>query len=77
MLAVVVPEPGGPEQLRLVERPLPEPEPGEVLVRVVAAGVNRADLLQRQGHYPPPPGWPSWPRLEAAGVVSHAPEGSR
>lgn len=70
MLAVVVPEPGGPEQLRVVDRPVPEPGPGEVLVQVVAAGVNRADLLQRQGHYPPPPGAGDVLGLECAGHVA-------
>ncbi|MFT4167192.1 MAG: NAD(P)H-quinone oxidoreductase [Microlunatus sp.] len=69
MLAVVVPEPGGPEQLRIVDRPVPEPGPGAVLVRVVAAGVNRADLLQRQGHYPPPPGAGNVLGLECAGQI--------
>lgn len=70
MLAIVVPEPGGPEQLRVVDRPVPEPGPGEVLVRVVAAGVNRADLLQRQGHYPPPRGASDVLGLECAGRVA-------
>ena len=77
MLAVVVPEPGGPEQLRVVDRPVPEPGPGEALVRVVAAGVNRADLLQRQGHYPPPPGASDVLGLECAGhIVELGPTGS-
>ena len=53
MQAVSVPEPGGPGQLTLSDRPVPVPRPDEVLIRVVAAGINRADLLQRQGHYPP------------------------
>jgi putative PIG3 family NAD(P)H quinone oxidoreductase len=70
MLAVTVPEPGGPEQLRLTERPVPEPGPGEALVRVVAAGVNRADLLQRQGHYPPPPGASDVLGMECSGYVA-------
>ena len=56
MQAVTVPEPGGPDQLSLADRPVPEPRADEALIRVVAAGNNRADLLQRQGHYPPPPG---------------------
>ncbi|VTR76531.1 NAD(P)H-quinone oxidoreductase [Cellulomonas hominis] len=74
MQVVEVKSPGGPEQLRLVDRPDPEPGPGEVLVRVAAAGVNRADLLQRQGKYPPPPGAPEWPGLEVSGVVAgHGP----
>jgi NADPH:quinone reductase len=49
---------GGPEVLRLVERPVPQPQSGEVLIRVAAAGVNRPDVLQRKGGYPPPPGAP-------------------
>lgn len=69
MLAVTVPEPGGPEQLHLSERPVPRPATGEVLVRVVAAGVNRADLLQRRGHYPPPPGAGDVLGMECAGYV--------
>ncbi|AXJ96969.1 NAD(P)H-quinone oxidoreductase [Sphingomonas sp. FARSPH] len=60
---------GGPEVLRLVTRPVPRPAMGEVLVRVAAAGVNRPDVLQRKGGYPPPPGAPSIPGLEIAGTV--------
>ena len=60
---------GGPELLRLVERPIPACAPGELLIRVAAAGVNRPDILQRKGHYPPPPGAPSIPGLEIAGEV--------
>jgi NADPH:quinone reductase len=67
---VEVQQPGGPEQLVVTSRPDPEPGPGEVLVRVAAAGVNRADLLQRAGHYPPPPGAPAWPGLEVSGTVT-------
>jgi len=70
MRAVEIVRPGGPEQLTVREVPDPSPGPGEVLVDVTAAGVNRADLLQRQGHYPPPPGAPSWPGLEASGTVA-------
>ena len=62
-------EAGGPDVLRLVERPVPRPGPGEVLIRVAAAGVNRPDVMQRLGKYPPPPGAPSIPGLEAAGEV--------
>lgn len=69
MRAVTVSAPGGPEVLRLAEVPDPVPGPGEVLVAVVAAGVNRADLMQRQGFYPPPPGAPEYPGLECAGRV--------
>ncbi|WP_375398777.1 NAD(P)H-quinone oxidoreductase [uncultured Sphingomonas sp.] len=67
--------PGGPEVLRLVERPVPTPGPGEVLIRVAAAGVNRPDVLQRKGGYPPPPGAPSIPGLEVAGDIVAAGEG--
>ncbi|MBO3087897.1 NAD(P)H-quinone oxidoreductase [Cellulomonas dongxiuzhuiae] len=72
MRAVVVTSPGGPEVLGVQDVPDPVPGPGEVLVRVTAAGVNRADLLQRAGHYPPPPGAPAWPGLEVSGVVLEA-----
>lgn len=61
--------PGGPEVLVLVERPVPVPARGEVLIRVAAAGVNRPDVLQRKGAYPPPPGAPSILGLEIAGQV--------
>lgn len=74
MRVVDVAAPGGPEALVVRERPVPRPGPDEVLVRVLAAGVNRADVLQRRGHYPPPPGAPSWPGLEVAGVVEAAGE---
>lgn len=69
MIAVDPAEPGGPEVLVAVERPVPQPGAGEVLVRVAAAGVNRPDVLQRRGMYPPPPGAPSIPGLEIAGEV--------
>ncbi len=62
--------PGGPQTLQVQQLPEPVPGPGELLLDVAAAGVNRADVLQRQGHYPPPPGAPAWPGLEAAGVVA-------
>src|SRR6478736_9279803 len=70
MRVVQVKEAGGPEQLETVERAGPRPGPGEVLVRVAAAGVNRADLMQRQGHYPPPPGASDIIGLEVAGTVA-------
>ncbi len=70
MRAITILEPGGPEVLTWSEVPDPEPGPGEVLVDVRATAVNRADLLQRQGHYPPPPGAPAYPGLECSGVVS-------
>jgi putative PIG3 family NAD(P)H quinone oxidoreductase len=74
MLAVVAPD--GGEEMALVERPVPEPRPGEVLVRVAAAGVNRPDILQRRGLYPPPPGAPDILGLEIAGAVVAAGEGA-
>lgn len=69
MRAIEIAQPGGPEVLRLVERPVPAAGPGEVLVRVEAAGVNRPDILQRLGQYPPPPGVSDLPGLEIAGTV--------
>ena len=69
MRAIVIKSPGGPEVLELGEIPDPRPGPGELLVRVRAAGVNRADLLQRLGRYPPPPGEPETLGLEIAGEV--------
>jgi putative PIG3 family NAD(P)H quinone oxidoreductase len=62
--------PGGPEVLRVAEGPIPVPREGEVLIRVAAAGVNRPDLLQRQGKYPPPPGASPVLGLEVAGTVA-------
>jgi NADPH2:quinone reductase len=70
MRAVVAPKGGGPEVLTLVDRPVPKPGEGEILVRVAAAGVNRPDVLQRLGHYPPPPGAPDILGLEIAGEVA-------
>ena len=76
MRAIVVRRPGGPEVLEVVARPLPEPGKGEVRVRVGASGLNRADLLQREGKYPAPPGWPAdIPGLEFAGVIDALGEG--
>src|SRR5262249_14462818 len=70
MRAIVIPSYGGPEVLALQEVPTPIPGPDQVLVRVHAAGLNRADLLQRQGKYPAPPGAPAQiPGLEFAGEV--------
>jgi putative PIG3 family NAD(P)H quinone oxidoreductase len=69
MRAVVITQPGGPEVLRLEEVPDPVPGIGEVLVQVAAAGLNRADVLQRQGHYPPPPGSPPYPGMECSGTI--------
>ncbi len=69
MTAIEIREPGGPEVLTPTSRPVPEPGAGEVLVRLAAAGVNRPDVLQRQGGYPPPPGASDIPGLEIAGGV--------
>jgi putative PIG3 family NAD(P)H quinone oxidoreductase len=76
MTAIEISAPGGPEVLRPVDRPVPKPGPGEVLVRVAAAGVNRPDILQRMGLYPPPPGASDIPGLEIAGTVVAAGEGA-
>ncbi|KQZ76092.1 NAD(P)H-quinone oxidoreductase [Nocardioides sp. Root151] len=70
MRAVIVTEPGGPEALTVVDLPDPEPAPGEVVVRVVATAVNRADTLQRQGFYPPPPGASDVLGLECSGTIA-------
>ncbi|HEX4389370.1 MAG TPA: NAD(P)H-quinone oxidoreductase [Steroidobacteraceae bacterium] len=69
MPAIEIASPGGPEQLRLTTRALPRPGSGEVLLKVAAAGVNRPDVMQRQGSYPPPPGASDIPGLEVAGEV--------
>jgi len=70
MRCVEIVKPGGPEVLRLIERPDPVPAAGEVLIDVAAAGVNRPDVLQRMGSYPPPPGASDLPGLEVAGRVA-------
>jgi len=75
MRAIEIARPGGPEVLTLVERPIPSPGPGEVLIRVEAAGLNRADLMQREGNYPPPPGASDIPGLEVAGRIAMLGEG--
>jgi len=69
MIAIEITEPGKPDVLKPAERPVPEPGEGEVLIKVAAAGVNRPDVLQRQGDYPPPPGASDIPGLEVAGEV--------
>ncbi|MEX0643956.1 MAG: NAD(P)H-quinone oxidoreductase [Parvularculaceae bacterium] len=69
MRAVEIKTPGGPEVLRLATRPVPQPGPSEVLIKVAAAGINRPDILQRQGVYPPPEGASDLPGLEVAGEV--------
>lgn len=69
MTAIEITQPGGPDVLKPGRRPVPQPEPGEVLIKVAAAGVNRPDLMQRAGMYPPPPGAPDIPGLEVAGEI--------
>jgi putative PIG3 family NAD(P)H quinone oxidoreductase len=73
--AVTIPEPGGPDALVLDDVPDPMPGPGEVVVDVVAAGVNRADVMQRQGHYNPPPGSSAYPGLEVSGRIGRLGDG--
>ncbi|HWC99255.1 MAG TPA: NAD(P)H-quinone oxidoreductase [Candidatus Sulfopaludibacter sp.] len=68
MKAIEISQPGGPEVLRLVERPVPVPGPGEVLIKVAAFGVNRPDVFQRMGRYAPPPGVSDLPGMEVAGT---------
>jgi putative PIG3 family NAD(P)H quinone oxidoreductase len=75
MTAIEIREPGPPQVLRAVRRPLPQPQAGEVLIRVAAAGVNRPDVLQRKGQYAPPAGASDIPGLEVAGVVVAVGEG--
>ncbi len=78
MTAIEISEPGGPEDLTPVTRPVPTPGHGEILVKIAAAGVNRPDISQRQGRYPPPPGASDLPGLEVAGtVVALGPDASR
>ena len=72
MKIIDVSTPGGPEALVPAERPTPEPRDGEVLIKVAAAGLNRADILQRSGSYPPPAGAPAWPGLEVSGTIESA-----
>ncbi len=69
MHAVVITEPGDPDVMRWLEVPDPDPGPGEVVIEVAASGVNRADLMQREGRYPPPPGAPPYLGLECSGRV--------
>ena len=69
MIAIEISTPGGPEVLVPVDRPRPQCGAGEVVIKVAAAGVNRPDIVQRQGHYPPPPGASDIPGLEVAGTI--------
>ena len=69
MTAIGIKAPGGPDVLVPEQRPVPTPGDGDILVKVAAAGVNRPDVMQRQGLYPPPPGAPDIPGLEIAGEV--------
>jgi putative PIG3 family NAD(P)H quinone oxidoreductase len=68
--AIVITEPGGPDVLQVQSVPDPEPAAGEVVIEIAAAGVNRADVVQRQGFYPPPPGAPPYPGLECSGRIA-------
>jgi len=77
MIGVEISRPGGPEVLTAVERPDPAPGTGEVLIRVAAAGVNRPDVMQRRGSYPPPPGASDLPGLEVAGEITAVGDGVR
>jgi putative PIG3 family NAD(P)H quinone oxidoreductase len=75
MRAVVITEPGEPEVLEVQKVPDPQPKAGEVLIKVAATGINRADLLQRQGNYPPPHGAPPYLGMECSGTVAELGEG--
>ncbi|HZE65078.1 MAG TPA: NAD(P)H-quinone oxidoreductase [Sporichthyaceae bacterium] len=75
MYAITLPEFGGPEVLTWAQVPDPTPGPGEVVLDIVASAVNRADIMQRMGHYPPPPGAPPYPGLECAGRIAALGEG--
>ncbi len=77
MSAIAISTPGGPEVLKPERRPVPKPRPGEVLIRVAAAGVNRPDVFQRSGAYPPPPGASDLPGLEVAGEIVALGEGTK
>src|SRR5438309_2192906 len=77
MTVIGISKPGGPEVLLAETRAVPKPGPGEILIKVHAAGVNRPDIAQRAGHYPPPPGASDLPGLEVAGEVAAVGEGAR
>jgi putative PIG3 family NAD(P)H quinone oxidoreductase len=70
MIAIAITTTGGPEVLKPIDTPVPVPGPGAVLIRVAAAGVNRPDMMQREGKYPPPPGASDIPGLEVSGVIT-------
>jgi NADPH2:quinone reductase len=70
VIVIAISKPGGPEVLQPIEVPLPRPTRREVLIRVIAAGVNRPDLMQREGKYPPPPGASDIPGLEVCGTIA-------
>jgi NADPH:quinone reductase-like Zn-dependent oxidoreductase len=75
MKAITIPAPGDARALTMTDLPDPLPRSGEVLIEVAAAGVNRADISQREGHYAPPPGAPDWPGLEVSGTVKSLGDG--
>ena len=76
MKCIEISAPGAADALRVVERPVPQPGAGQVLIRCTASGINRPDVVQRRGHYPPPPGASDLPGLEVAGVISETGENS-
>ena len=76
MTAIAISEHGGPDVLKPEQRPVPQPGPGQILIKVEAAGVNRPDVAQRMGRYPPPPGASDLPGLEVAGTVAARGEGA-
>src|SRR5690625_6157407 len=69
MNAIEISTPGGPEVLKKISYPMPEPKEGQVLIKIAAAGVNRPDVMQRKGAYPPPPGASELPGLEVVGEI--------
>src|ERR1700752_28882 len=75
MTCIEITKPGQPDVLKPAERPDPAPGPGEVLIKVAAAGVNRLDVMQRRGRYPPPPGASDIPGLEVSGTIVAVGEG--
>src|SRR5660398_169086 len=75
MRAIIVTSERANGELSVRDVPAPRAGPGEAVISIAAAGVNRADLLQRKGPYPSPPGWPEWPGLECSGTVAHLGEG--